>query len=117
MTSDLRCRNVQTQEITISTFLQVLNDLVRYAIWLLECSHDSGQCHAALFFNISFQFHVILKLFDQRVGLPRLLTKCAFTNTRQSFFARGCFVDFTPIPRDPAAFACIIIVLQRFGYW
>ncbi|CAK8675992.1 unnamed protein product [Clavelina lepadiformis] len=52
---------------------KVLNDLVKYAVWLLECSHDSGRCHAALFFYISFQFPIILKLFDQKNGLRCLL--------------------------------------------
>uniref|UniRef100_H2Z2G8 Uncharacterized protein n=1 Tax=Ciona savignyi TaxID=51511 RepID=H2Z2G8_CIOSA len=52
---------------------KVLLNLVKYTTWLLECSHDSGRCHAALFFSISFQFRVILKLFDQRNGLRNLL--------------------------------------------
>lgn len=46
---------------------KVLADLVRYALWLLECSHDSGRCHATMFFGFSFQFRVILEEFDAQV--------------------------------------------------
>ena len=31
-----------------------------YILWLLECSHDSNCCHAAMFFGQSFPFRVIL---------------------------------------------------------
>ena len=50
----------------------VLQELVRYALWLLECSHESGRCHATMFFGASFQFRVILELFDAQDGLRRL---------------------------------------------
>ena len=50
----------------------VLQELVRYALWLLECSHESGRCHATMFFGASFQFRVILDLFDAQDGLRRL---------------------------------------------
>uniref|UniRef100_F6YIR9 Uncharacterized protein n=1 Tax=Ciona intestinalis TaxID=7719 RepID=F6YIR9_CIOIN len=52
---------------------KVLLNLVKYTAWLLECSHESGRCHAALFFSISFQFRIILKLFDQQNALRKLL--------------------------------------------
>lgn len=44
----------------------------RYTLWLLECSHDSSRCHAAMFFSQAFQFRVILELFDLKDGLRRL---------------------------------------------
>ena len=50
----------------------VLQELVRYALWLLECSHESSRCHATMFFGASFQFRVILDLFDAQDGLRRL---------------------------------------------
>uniref|UniRef100_A0A146LRX2 DDB1-and CUL4-associated factor-like 1 n=1 Tax=Lygus hesperus TaxID=30085 RepID=A0A146LRX2_LYGHE len=50
----------------------VLSDLVRYALWLLECSHDSGRCHATMFFGLSFQFRIILEEFDAQDGLRKL---------------------------------------------
>ena len=34
----------------------VLTDMVKYCLWLLECSHESGRCHATMFFSASFQF-------------------------------------------------------------
>lgn len=51
---------------------KTLADLVRYALWLLECSHDSGRCHATMFFGLSFQFRVILEEFDNQDGLRKL---------------------------------------------
>ncbi|CAH0698535.1 unnamed protein product [Spodoptera exigua] len=51
---------------------KTLADLVRYALWLLECSHDSGRCHATMFFGLSFQFRVILEEFDHQDGLRKL---------------------------------------------
>ena len=50
----------------------VLHSLVAYALWLLEFSHESGRCHAIMFFGASFQFRVILELFDNLDGLRRL---------------------------------------------
>lgn len=51
---------------------KVLADLVKYALWLLECSHDSGRCHATMFFGLSFQFRLILEEFDNQDGLRKL---------------------------------------------
>jgi HIV-1 Vpr-binding protein len=39
---------------------------------LLECSHDSGRCHAIMFFGLTFQFKVILEEFDAQDGLRKL---------------------------------------------
>ncbi|XP_054275283.1 protein mahjong-like isoform X2 [Macrosteles quadrilineatus] len=50
----------------------ILADLVSYSLWLLECSHDSGRCHATMFFGLSFQFRVILEEFDRQDGLRKL---------------------------------------------
>lgn len=41
-------------------------------MWLLECSHDSGRCHATMFFGLTFQFRVILDEFDEQDGLRKL---------------------------------------------
>ncbi|XP_046327233.1 DDB1- and CUL4-associated factor 1-like isoform X2 [Haliotis rufescens] len=50
----------------------ILSDLVGYVMWLMECSHDSSRCHAAMFFTQAFPFRVIMELFDQKDGLRRL---------------------------------------------
>ncbi|KAJ9579265.1 hypothetical protein L9F63_024628, partial [Diploptera punctata] len=50
----------------------IITDLVQYALWLLECSHDSGRCHATMFFGLSFQFRAILAEFDKQDGLRKL---------------------------------------------
>lgn len=44
----------------------------RYALWLLGCSHDSGRCHATMFFGLAFQFKNILDEFDNQDGLRKL---------------------------------------------
>ncbi|XP_062610768.1 DDB1- and CUL4-associated factor 1-like [Saccostrea cucullata] len=51
---------------------ETLAELVSYTLWLLECSHDSSRCHAAMFFGQAFPYRVILNLFDQKDGLRRL---------------------------------------------
>ncbi|XP_032243093.2 DDB1- and CUL4-associated factor 1 [Nematostella vectensis] len=51
----------------------VLNDMVKYALWLLECSHDSGHCHATLFFSLTFPFRAVLEFFDNGDGLRKLI--------------------------------------------
>lgn len=50
----------------------VITNLVKYALWLLECSHDSGRCQAIMFFGVSFQFKIILEEFDAQDGLRKL---------------------------------------------
>lgn len=50
----------------------IVSSLVRYALWLLECSHDSGRCHATMFFGLTFQFKGILDEFDAQDGLRKL---------------------------------------------
>ncbi|XP_012267581.2 DDB1- and CUL4-associated factor 1 [Athalia rosae] len=50
----------------------IITDLVKYALWLLERSHDSGRCHATMFFGFSFPFKVILEEFDAQDGLRKL---------------------------------------------
>ncbi|XP_014210788.1 protein mahjong [Copidosoma floridanum] len=50
----------------------VITDLVAYTLWLLERSHDSGRCHATMFFGFSFSFRVILDEFDAQDGLRKL---------------------------------------------
>ncbi|GIY76164.1 hypothetical protein CEXT_806971 [Caerostris extrusa] len=50
----------------------LIPDLVSYALWLLECSHDSSRCHASGFFGFGFQFRIILENFDHQDGLRKL---------------------------------------------
>ncbi|XP_067026012.1 DDB1- and CUL4-associated factor 1-like isoform X1 [Acropora muricata] len=53
----------------------VLSDLVKFALWLLECSHDSGRCHATLFFSLTCSFRAVLELFDSNDGLRKLVNQ------------------------------------------
>ncbi|XP_063797456.1 DDB1- and CUL4-associated factor 1 isoform X2 [Pseudophryne corroboree] len=52
---------------------KVLVDVVSYTLWLMECSHASGCCHATMFFSICFSFRAVLELFDTQDGLRRLV--------------------------------------------
>lgn len=49
-----------------------VSDVVNYALWLLGCFHDSGRCHATMFFGLAFQFKVVLDEFDSQDGLRKL---------------------------------------------
>lgn len=50
----------------------IVSEVVKYALWLLSCAHDSGRCHATMFFGLSFQFKIILDEFDKQDGLRKL---------------------------------------------
>lgn len=50
----------------------LITELVKYALWILGHSYDSGKCHATMFFGLSFQFKVILDEFDAQDGLRKL---------------------------------------------
>jgi len=52
--------------------------MVSCVLWLLECSHESGRVHAAMFFSLSFPFRVIVDLFDEQDGLRKLYNMVAF---------------------------------------
>lgn len=51
---------------------RLISELVSYALGLLSCTHDSGRCHATMFFGLSFQFKSILDEFDKQDGLRQL---------------------------------------------
>lgn len=51
---------------------RLISELVGYALGLLGCNHDSGRCHATMFFGLSFQFKVMLDEFDKQDGLRQL---------------------------------------------
>ncbi|KAG1680064.1 DDB1- and CUL4-associated factor 1 [Nymphon striatum] len=51
----------------------ILSGLVKYVLWLLECSHESSRCHATMFFGLTFPFKVIHELFDEQDGLRKLV--------------------------------------------
>lgn len=50
----------------------LVSEVVKYALWLLSSAHDSGRCHATMFFGLSFQFKIILDEFDNQDGLRKL---------------------------------------------
>ncbi|XP_035893894.1 protein mahjong [Anopheles stephensi] len=51
---------------------EIITEMVSYALWLLGCSHDSGRCHATMFFGLSCQFKIILDEFDNQDGIRQL---------------------------------------------
>lgn len=63
----------------------ILSDVVSYTLWLLECSHASGCCHATMFFSISFSFRAVLELFDKQDGLRRLVNLVGQKNVHETF--------------------------------
>uniref|UniRef100_A0AAF5PHW2 LisH domain-containing protein n=1 Tax=Wuchereria bancrofti TaxID=6293 RepID=A0AAF5PHW2_WUCBA len=51
---------------------QTLNELVHYALWLLEHSYESGRAGSSMFFTHAFQFRPVLERFDDYDGPRRL---------------------------------------------
>ena len=51
---------------------KIVGEIISYALGLLNCAHDSGRCHATMFFGLSFQFKVMLDEFDKQDGLRQL---------------------------------------------
>lgn len=73
----------------------VLSDMVKYALWLLECSHDSGRCHATLFFSLTCSFRAVLELFDSNDGLRKLVNQVIYD------FHCTVFVKFIVVKNIP----------------
>jgi len=51
----------------------VLQNLINYALWLLECSHHLGRTHACMFFGVIYPFKILLDMFDAQDGLRAIL--------------------------------------------
>lgn len=56
---------------------KLIKELVSYELSLLGCTHDSGRCHATMFFGLSFQFKIMLTEFDAQDGLRKLVNVIA----------------------------------------
>lgn len=50
----------------------IIPEVVSYGLWLLSSAHDSGRCHATMFFGLSFQFKLFLDEFDRQDGLRKI---------------------------------------------
>ncbi|XP_045592947.1 DDB1- and CUL4-associated factor 1 isoform X3 [Procambarus clarkii] len=50
----------------------ILSELIRYALWLLECSHQSSRTHSVMFFGMVFRFRAVLERFDEQDGLRKV---------------------------------------------
>lgn len=50
----------------------VVAEVVRYVLWCMECSHESGRQFAAMFFGIACFFPAMLEAMDGQDGLRRL---------------------------------------------
>ena len=47
----------------------VLENLINYSLWLVECSHDSSRQFAIMFSYLSFSFKILLDIFDEKNGM------------------------------------------------
>lgn len=72
----------------------MLTEVVKYVLWLLECSHYSGRCHATIFFSLTFSFRAILTLFDANDGLRKLVNMVCF-----GYFVENIFATLSLHPR------------------
>lgn len=50
-----------------------LQNLMNYAVWLMECSHNTGRNNALMFFSVIYPFKTMLDLFDAQDGLRSVL--------------------------------------------
>ncbi|XP_044182519.1 DDB1- and CUL4-associated factor 1-like isoform X2 [Acropora millepora] len=53
----------------------VLSLLVKFGLWLLRFSHDTGRYHATMFFSFCFSSHAVLAMFDGNNGLQNLVNE------------------------------------------
>lgn len=51
---------------------KLLEDLMSYALWLVECSHPSARCYALYFLNIALCYGAFFRIFTARNGLRYL---------------------------------------------
>lgn len=66
----------------------IIPEVVSYGLWLLSSAHDSGRCHAIMFFGLTFQFKLFLDEFDHQDGLRKLFNVVSKLNARSSFALR-----------------------------
>ena len=50
----------------------VLCNLIKYILWLVECSHDSGRQWAVMFCGLACAFRILLDIFDEQDGARKL---------------------------------------------
>jgi len=50
----------------------LLQEMVKYCLWLLECSHETGRQYSVMFFGLAFSFRSLLEVFDASDGLRKL---------------------------------------------
>ncbi|ODN04546.1 Protein mahjong [Orchesella cincta] len=72
-----------------------LQNLISYAMWLLECSHNSGRNHALMFFSVIYPFKTMLDLFDSQDGLRSVLN---VISTQPSFSSVIRAAQQLPLP-------------------
>ena len=65
----------------------VLASLIKYVLWLVECSHDSGRQWAVMFCGMITSFRVLLDTFDQQDGVRKLFNSVSKKNEITYFLA------------------------------
>ncbi|XP_063231311.1 protein mahjong isoform X2 [Bacillus rossius redtenbacheri] len=91
----------------------IISDLVRYALWLLECSHASGRCHATMFFGLSFQFRAILHEFDAQDGLRKLYNTVSTQQILTADYSGALNDDEESAARQVVRHVCV--ALKRYA--
>lgn len=51
----------------------ILRELIKYTMYLLECTYVSAKCHVVLFFSEAFSYRNVLSAFDDMNGLGYLV--------------------------------------------
>ena len=58
-----------TMERICSMSPAVLRDLVKFCLWLLECSHETGRQYSIMFFGLAFSFRTMLEILGRSMYL------------------------------------------------
>ncbi|XP_067023771.1 DDB1- and CUL4-associated factor 1-like [Acropora muricata] len=91
---------------------QVLRDLVKFGLWLLEVSHDFGRCQATMFFSFSFSSRAFLELFDSNDGLQKLVNQLSTLSIFRPDEANSLSVEDEIDKRQVAKHTCL--ALRRY---
>ncbi|KAL5103497.1 Protein mahjong [Taenia crassiceps] len=89
---------------------KLLEDLMSYALWLVECSHPSARCYALYFLNIALCYGAFFRIFTARNGLRYLFNALCVLPIRLT-------EDQTNVQKDTASWHVVrasLLTIRRY---
>ncbi|VDK43521.1 unnamed protein product [Taenia asiatica] len=89
---------------------KLLEDLMSYALWLVECSHPSARCYALYFLNIALCYGAFFRIFTARNGLRYLFNALCVLPIRLT-------EDQTSVQKDTASWHVVrasLLTIRRY---